>query len=94
MLIKCALSNINPMFLVQEHNIINQTRKCCALYFEDLIWAWEDGRVRGPDWSVARFAAWASARNVACLAVHQARPCLCDPNFWVELDSLSDITTF
>lgn len=88
------LRNINPLYLVMEANLVNQTRKCCALYFEDVLWEWEVGLISSQDWSVSRFVSWAEDSNFACRKVHRGRRCSLDPRFWVELDSDNDITQF
>lgn len=84
--------NINPLYLAMEGNLVNQTRKCCALYFEDILWEWEVGLVSGQDWSVSRSVDWARNTCVACLVIHGPRHCSCDPRFWVELVSVNGET--
>jgi len=43
--------NVNPRWIVQESNIMNQTRKACMLFMERWDWLWELGALGSPAWS-------------------------------------------
>jgi len=43
--------NINPQHIVEETNIMNQTRKACACFIERWEWLWALGAVGHHGWS-------------------------------------------
>jgi hypothetical protein len=68
-------TNINPLYLVQESNVVNQSRALCHMYFEEEVERWELGMTGLHSWSDADFKQDLSRRNGACAVVHRHRRC-------------------
>lgn len=84
------LRNINPQHLTIESNILNQTRKACALFFEVEISLWDIG-MAGEAWMGFRdFDAYLRRINNVCSVIHSVR-CQCSAEHWIALDNLNQL---
>jgi len=84
--------NINPRHLILEENILNQTRKQCALVMEHLLYQWAIGDIGHQSWSDADFEAWVQRVNFGCRITHASHRCSCRVAHWEELESLEDLS--
>ncbi|KAL1979163.1 hypothetical protein VTN96DRAFT_6608 [Rasamsonia emersonii] len=78
--------NINPRHLVLETNGVNQTRKFCFSYMEEMLWRWEVGLLGPPHWGNEDFRRYVASSNMPCAILRRHKTCDCCVELWEELD--------
>lgn len=74
--------NVNPLHIVEESNIVNQSRKACAMFIEKWEWLWELGAVGHHSWSQHDGYVQMLLRLSGCCSFIHPRRCLAwDPRW-------------
>jgi hypothetical protein len=76
--------NINPRHLVLEPNDINQGRKLCFQYMDELLFQWSVGVFGSPGWNDQEMRRFLLNSNQACALIHARQRCDCCVELWTE----------
>lgn len=83
--------NFNPLHIVEETNILNQSRKACAVFIDKWNWEWENGVLGLAAWGEKdNFNACIQSLSGFCGFIHQPRCQGWDPS-WGDLQEVVDV---
>lgn len=78
------LRNINPVYLANEPNSTNQSRKLCHMYFERQIWKFELGILGECWWGEDELKQYCKDHMDMCLELHSGLPCSFSLKYYSE----------
>ncbi|KAK9326692.1 hypothetical protein V1520DRAFT_350767 [Lipomyces starkeyi] len=73
-------SNFNPLYLIQEDNEVNQSRKLCFLFMEQRAWNYTVG-LTTPQWGPCDLYRHTYSMMAMCRQIHRHKPCTFDVHY-------------